>query len=423
MTNQAMDTSIDWYVLTDDAALTLRIAKTLTLGERGDGELALNHHNSEHQWICLTVDNEGRLSVERLDSRASLTLLEDGEEQEHPLTQPWSVNAGMRIEMPNNNLLISNHFRGEAEIGQSLRLTHPAAASPPRSEATNNIPKLSVMPQGPGRAGPRITEDDTSDATVRVARRLDDALLQRREQVGSLIQAKSRIDTEDALVPVTAESPFQDDELKALLEKPIDLRHEELQNASLEASTVRTNPDEPAARVRTNARVPTGILPGVPEDRKFTYLYTLGGILVFGLLSAVIAAWLHDGEPETPVPALPGEPLVILPTPEQRAARNVPETTALPPEATQPQGARVQRSTEALMASVARVIEGGDPSDRSIWDFAVQSYTFVLAQEPDNVRARTLLAEAKDRLEALEVAPPPATTGRSGRQYCRRAKR
>ncbi|MEM1434928.1 MAG: hypothetical protein AAGG11_12785 [Pseudomonadota bacterium] len=385
MTEAATSTASEWYIITDDAALTLRITPGLTLGEQAHGELALSHQDTATQWVRFDPAVDGSLSLKSIDDAASLKL------GAMPVLGKVEITAGMLIQLPNNRLLISNHFRGQEPAGTPLTIQHSKAyQGPPLLTTGVNLgvasPSVNALaarpPQGPNRAPlrNRANPDATVAAETRSERPLENALSAHRDAVGSLLNTQIN-HTEEALVPVAAEAPFEDEELKTLLEQPIDLR---------ETSTVAI----PTLPTATAPRTPTALIPGQPKKRNLLYISTLGGIVLFGLLSALLAAFLNqpDERRDGELPPLTGDSLVLLPAPA--------ETTAEP---------QVQRPTDALLRSVDNVIAEGDASDISIWDFAIRTYEFVLAQEPDNAAARLRLQEAQQTLAALQAGDAPAT--------------
>ncbi|MEM6710455.1 MAG: hypothetical protein AAF648_16885, partial [Pseudomonadota bacterium] len=113
MNEPAQQSTQEWYVLTDDAALTLRITRDLSVGETDTGELALNNPDNAAQWLRLRIGADGLLLLTRTQQLTRVAYQESADAAkvvlENELTvlkeansQAIELRAGTLIELPNN---------------------------------------------------------------------------------------------------------------------------------------------------------------------------------------------------------------------------------------------------------------------------------------------------------------------------------
>lgn len=463
----------EWYITTDDAALTLRVTPDLAIGETAGGELALNNAEKDTQWVRFAVHDSGELELLCISDDASIHAT-DVANDPAPCTR-IEVAAGTLIELPNNRLLVSDRFRGQDQNDRPLRIAHEHAYQAPVTSQSARRGENHLVATGLANDLANDTADEAKKAgksdvgydgepllaapPLRDANRTKDALARRRDALGYHAAPGATNTTEEALVPVAANAPFDDADLNAYLDSPIDLRT----NSSNDQFNDQFNPSSQAPSndpFRTNtsdfytqqtaAPIRTGLIPGLSQKQSRGYLYALAGVISVTLIAALAATFLtepdgtspstmgsaaldaperaqpdpdgammpRDSGASNPIAAplsdsavttdtttgtttgtagdsfvgVPTQPAPTQPTPTAQAGTEA-MATALP---------RVQRSTDALLASVDRVLAEGDPSDASVWDFAIQTYEFVLAQEPENQQARDALARARAEQRAIQ---------------------
>lgn len=393
---------IDWYVITDEADLTLRIANGLRMGEDRWGELTLNHPVAAHRWLEFTIEEDGQLSAR--PSRRDVVIEVDGEPQAELLLQ-----SGDPIELPHNRVHISDSFkRGPSDAPPAvvrcievdtadfdkvptlaqmvvtesdLAPVNTSTSTATESAAPAPVNRSVNAPRSPGAAinqaidpaaiSGNTPSGESQQAEPRIsmadmmANKLAQKVAAHSPNQSPIISEEESIET--ALIPVDAESPFAPSEVSEALKRPIEVA------------------ETPDTRGAANSPVITPALTETApaERRSYTYLWALSAILGIGILAAIVTA--------------------ISSVPERTSGRPDPvtvPTTVVPPT-----------RTEALLASVQNILSRSGPEDPAAWEFAVRSYEYILAQEPNNdvVRRRLNAARSKVALLRAREAAAPST--------------
>lgn len=365
---------VDWYVITEDADLTLRITTGLKIGEDRWGELTLNHPVAANRWLEFTIDADGNLSAR--PCRRDIDIDVDGASQTELLLQ-----AGDPISLPHNQIYISDSFRrgrtdatpavvrcadmDDAE-DDSQRLARtvitesdvPASASLDTDNGARTV-RLQHPPAGTGN-------DQYTTQTVR----LEDSLYAARTTSSNSLSLRTEDSIETALIPVDAAPPFGTDELSAALQRPIEITQR------IRGRHRRGKAASSAPRAANSPILTPAVTEIATERRNLTYLWTLSGILVVGVLTAIIVATNSAPDARS---AIAATPVTVLPAPA---------TTS---------------RAESLMASVENIIGKSDQDDLAAWEFAVRSYEYILAQEPDNTELAAKLSNARNRTAVLRA--------------------
>lgn len=356
---------IDWYVITDEADLTLRIANGLRVGEDRWGELTLNHPVAAHRWLEFTIDEDGQLSCR--PSRRDIVIELDGVPQEQLL-----LNSGDPIELPHNRVHISDSFkRGPSDATPAVvRCVEVDQSATP---AESKLARVVITESDVETSAPEVPVLNNTVA-AKVADRMADKMAERMADRRALNLAgpaqperrdehgNERIDDsiETALIPVDAESPFAVSEVSDVLRRPIQV------------------PEQQNMRGAANSPVMTPALTHTApaERRSYTYLWALSAILGCGILAAIFTA--INSAPGTPMrPGNLGAPVVAA-TPSEAPTR-----------------------TEELLTSVQNILSRSETDDPAAWEFAVRSYEYILAQEPGNDLVRRRLNAARSKVASL----------------------
>jgi hypothetical protein len=362
---------VDWYVITEDADLTLRITTGLKIGEDRWGELTLNHPVAANRWLEFTIDADGNLSAR--PCRRDIDIDLDGASHNELLLQ-----AGDPISLPHNQIYISDSFRrgrtdatpavvrcadmDDAEddsqrLAQTV-ITESDVPASDRDDTDSGTRKVQLQYPLTGNG-----DDQSTSQTVR----LEDSLYAARTTTSNSLSLSTEDSIETALIPVDAEPPFGTDELSAAMQRPIEIT---------ERIRSRHHRGKAASNAANSPILTPAVTEIVTERRNLTYLWTLSGILILGVLTAIVVATNSAPDARSVVAA---EPAASLPAP-------APASRA-----------------ESLMASVENIIGKSDPDDLAAWEFAVRSYEYILAQEPDNTELAAKLSNARNRTAVLRA--------------------
>ncbi|MEM1230841.1 MAG: hypothetical protein AAGI15_09910 [Pseudomonadota bacterium] len=367
--------NIDWYVITEDADLTLRITSGLKIGEDRWGELSLNHPVAANRWLEFSIDDEGNLSAR--PCRRDIEIEVDG-----ALQQELSFAPGDPVILPHNRLYVSDSFERERSAATpALVRCADAADSEARPAATDRAvtteSDLPIVPGEPTQQVPTTTRHSLSGLTAvttgsgPVSIPLEDSVYAatvRTRIITPNVTLRAEDSIETALIPVDADAPFGTEELSQALQQPIRLSERDPGTPQSAAT----------ARAANSPMLTPAVTPVTQPARNYTYLWTLGGILILGLLAAVVVA--TNSAPATTTAS---------------AARTTLATT--------PVVAAPESRADSLMASVANIIAQSDADDLAAWEFAVRSYEYIQAQEPQNEAVRVKLEDARNRAAVLRA--------------------
>lgn len=365
---------IDWYVITEDADLTLRITTGLKIGEDRWGELTLNHPVAANRWLEFTIDADGNLSAR--PCRRDIEIDLDGAPQTELL-----LRAGDPISLPHNQIYISDSFR-RGRTDATPAMVRCAEMNDVEDDSQrlaqtviteSDVPAEDPEPTGNGVKPVNLQQSltDDGDNTTQTVR-LEDSLYAARTTTGTSVSWRTEDSIETALIPVDAEPPFGTDELSAALQRPIEFT-ERIRRRDRQGQAASPEPRAANSPILTPA-----VTEIATEQRNLTYLWTLSGILVLGVLTAIIVATNSVPEPRADQPAAP---ITVVPAPQPAN----------------------QSRAESLMASVQNIIDKSDQDDLAAWEFAVRSYEYILAQEPDNLELAAKLSNARNRTAVLRA--------------------
>ncbi|MFK7913475.1 MAG: hypothetical protein AB8B93_06135 [Pseudomonadales bacterium] len=367
---------VDWYVITDEADLTLRIANGLRVGEDRWGELTLNHPVAAHRWLEFTIEEDGQLSCR--PSRRDVVIEVDGEPQEQIILQ-----SGDPIELPHNRVHISDSFkRGPSDappaVVRCIEVDAEADAPAP-TMAQMVITESDLEPTDTTSETVLIAAPEQPSAPVRrpntmadmMADKMADKMADRiAAHTSTTVRAARTNDSiETALIPVDAESPFAANEVSDILRRPIEIAEQQDTRGAANSPVITPALTQTAAA----------------ERRSYTYLWALSAILGLGILAAIITA--VNSAPDAPQrPGNLGKPGAAI-------------------------AAEAPTRTEELLTSVQNILSRSGAEDPAAWEFAVRSYEYILAQEPDNDLVRRRLNAARSRVAALRANNAGTTTG------------
>ena len=148
----------DWYAVTEDGASAVRLTQSLTLGEREDGELALNAGAAESRWVTFDLTADGAAVV----TCPTGCLLDPAG---RPLKrQP--LEPGLCLDLPNNRVRISRSIQNPAADGpvvsvRGARADSGGVPSTPAAAARATAREDSRAAAPDGRAANPSTPVDT----------------------------------------------------------------------------------------------------------------------------------------------------------------------------------------------------------------------------------------------------------------------
>ncbi|MGI9328302.1 MAG: hypothetical protein ACR2PZ_24005 [Pseudomonadales bacterium] len=357
---------IDWYVITDEADLTLRIANGLRVGEDRWGELTLNHPVAAHRWLEFTIEQDGSLSCR--PCRRDVAIEINGEPQNVLQLQP-----GDPIQLPHNRVHISDSFkRGPSDAEPAVvRCVEVDESSDDAGVPT--LEQIVITESDLALASDINQQVQSRQDTLRYQNALADKLAERINPADARTTG-GHDSIETALIPVDAESPFAANEVSESLKRPISSNPRRPNRGAANSPVMTPALSEPAPRLRAAS----GLETAVRERRSYTYLWTLSAILGVGLLAAILVAINSASNRDIGVASVP---------------------TAADFD-TQP---NIPTRTEELLTSVQNIIARSPEDDPAAWEFAVRSYEYILAQEPENAVVRRRLAAARNRVAALRA--------------------
>ena len=205
--------SLDWYFITDDDDLTLRITNGLCIGEDANGELALNDGRTACRWLAFTIKDNNELWAA---TQGDAWYIEVGD----LVVREFRLDSGTAMQLPHATLHISNGFQRPTDREMQV-FVHPIKPLPiPTKRSNSTLEVIESKNFKPSATGSRKHPTAAGEQESHAARAGESIARDRRERSQEPSRTEQRLpptllQEEPANIPLLIESLTLSDTPKA----------------------------------------------------------------------------------------------------------------------------------------------------------------------------------------------------------------